>query len=113
MQHADRKCIVKYLCEGQMINVCLNDINIFQLTGCGKRCFHCRAKIDAKYISNSRVTCASYVETPSALAARGVGILTSFGGDTLSPVNRNSMLGETSDNEERMVHSGICQNHLR
>src|SRR5437762_2580337 len=53
MQHADRKCIVKYLCEGQMINVCLNDMNIFQLTGCGKRGFHRRAKIDANYISGA------------------------------------------------------------
>lgn len=51
MQHADRECIIKYSCEGQMKNVCLNDMHVFQLTGGGKGGFNGRAEIDADYIS--------------------------------------------------------------
>src|SRR2546425_7477210 len=53
MQHADRECIVKDSCEGQVINVCLNDMHVSQLTGCGKGGLHSSAKIDADYISGA------------------------------------------------------------
>src|SRR2546423_519815 len=53
MQHADRECIIKYSSEGQLINVCLNDMRVFQFTGCGIGGFHSSAKIDADYISGA------------------------------------------------------------
>src|ERR1700694_6047876 len=53
MQHADRECIVKYSCEGQFINVCLHDMHVFKLAGCGKGGLHSSAKIDADYISGA------------------------------------------------------------
>src|SRR6266850_2093122 len=50
MQHADRECIIKHPCKGQMINVSLNDMNVFQPPGCGKGGFHGSAEINADYI---------------------------------------------------------------
>src|ERR1700687_5954022 len=53
MQDANRECIVEYSGEGQMINVCLNDMHVFQLTGRRKSGFHRRAKIEADDISGA------------------------------------------------------------
>src|SRR5437016_4930467 len=51
-----------------MINVCLNDMHVFQLTGCGEGGLHRRAKIDADYISGAP-TCGQRSVSPFSASA--------------------------------------------
>ena len=40
MQYADRESVIKHARKRQVINVCLNDMHIFQFAGCGKGRFY-------------------------------------------------------------------------
>ena len=51
MQHANRKNVIKRPPEGQMLNVGLNDVSIFQITRCRKGGFDRIAQINAYHIA--------------------------------------------------------------
>src|SRR2546430_4402362 len=55
MQHPDRKGIIEYSRERQVIDVCLYDVRVRQFTRRRKGSFHRIAQIDADYVSRAKL----------------------------------------------------------
>src|SRR5437868_11928446 len=85
MQHADRKCVIKDAREGQVVDVCLDDVRVRQIPRRGKGSLNRIAKIDSDNISRAKLGRELRMSSLPATAFEHNFVFEEFAGDRSNP----------------------------